>query len=277
MVAPRLAVINNSELDRPTFAVFAKLPVDSSYGTLSTAWLTQPINEGNQYVFTWDIIWGFAWSAQGTGAGYQWSAKGKLAADPNSQAGCAASFGFNGDFLLTQGSGQPNGYTLWITDAPTIPLPSTQKSSVGVSLSGSPACVTDAGPNLNQTFTLHPTYFIDAGNYVRGQMVDGSSVTAFQELAYTNGNTALTVTLNPDNTWSVQNSATVNFVQALADCSGPCPELPEDYDPELDAAGDCYSARKCRGKILNHKDAHNCKLSGGKSWRSAATGKCYNL
>lgn len=53
-----------------------------------------------------------------------------------------------------------------------------------------------------------------------------------------------------------------------------CPQLPNDYDPE--EAGDCYSARNCGGKVLNHKDAHNCKNSGGKSWRSPG-GTCYNL
>ncbi|WP_139834599.1 hypothetical protein [Thalassospira sp. MCCC 1A03138] len=38
----------------------------------------------------------------------------------------------------------------------------------------------------------------------------------------------------------------------------------------------CYSARKCTGKILNHKDAHNCRNSGGKSWESKF-GVCTNL
>lgn len=212
-----LTVINNSELDRPTFAVFAKLPEDSAYDTLSTAWLTQPINATNQYVFTWDITWGFVWSAQGTGAGYQWNASGKLPANPNSQTDCAASFSYNGDFQLTATPSEPKGDTLWITDQPNIPVPSKQKSSVGVSLSGSPACVTNAGPNLGQTFTLHPTYYIDAGNYVQGQMVSGSSVTAYQQLAYTGGNTALTAILNQDNTWSIKPSGTVNFAELLAE------------------------------------------------------------
>lgn len=38
----------------------------------------------------------------------------------------------------------------------------------------------------------------------------------------------------------------------------------------------CYSARKCGGKVLNHKDRHNCKNSGGKSWEDR-NGTCYNL
>lgn len=40
---------------------------------------------------------------------------------------------------------------------------------------------------------------------------------------------------------------------------------------------ECWSAKNCSGKILNNKDAHNCKLSGGKSWRSKTTGQCTNL
>jgi hypothetical protein len=37
---------------------------------------------------------------------------------------------------------------------------------------------------------------------------------------------------------------------------------------------DCYSARKCSGKIINHKDPHNCKNSGGKSDYNNRTGDC---
>lgn len=85
-----------------------------------------------------------------------------------------------------------------------------------MTLGGEAACAVDAGPNLNQTFSLHPTYYIDAGNYVQGQMVDGSSVTNFQELVYANGNQALTATLNADNTWAVANTAEVNIAELIA-------------------------------------------------------------
>ena len=83
-----LTVVNKSELDRPTFAVFATLPVSSSYDSINLAWLTQPINDGNQYVFTWEISWGFAWSDSGTKADYQWAGSGGLPADPNSANEC---------------------------------------------------------------------------------------------------------------------------------------------------------------------------------------------
>lgn len=37
---------------------------------------------------------------------------------------------------------------------------------------------------------------------------------------------------------------------------------------------DCYSGRNCTGKIINHKDPHNCKNSGGKSDHNNRTGQC---
>jgi hypothetical protein len=197
-----LTVINNSELPRPTIAVFAVLPADSSYDTLALAWLTQPINHGNKYTFTWEIVWGFCWGATGTNPGDQWIGSGQQPADPTSEALCAVDFSYNGDFLFIPSATKPTGNHLYIQDDSSIPLPSTQPSSVGVTLNGSPVCVTNAGPNLKQTFTLHPTYFIDAGNYVPEQMVDGDSVTTFEAIRYTEGNTALTVTLNRDNTWT---------------------------------------------------------------------------
>jgi len=39
----------------------------------------------------------------------------------------------------------------------------------------------------------------------------------------------------------------------------------------------CYSGKNCTGKILSHKDAHNCKRSRGKSWWSDQTRQCTNL
>jgi hypothetical protein len=212
-----LTVINDSQLGSPDFAVFATLPVQASFASLGTAWLVQQINDNNIYTFTWQLQWGFAWAASGTEAGFQWSASGQIPADPLSQTECAATFGYNGDFTLVPTPGTPDGQTLWITDTPQVPEPATQSSSVGVTLGGSPACVTNAGPNLHQVFTLHPTYYIDAGQYVKGQMVDGTSVTSFQPLVYGNGVYALTATLAADNTWSVKPSSSVDFAALAAE------------------------------------------------------------
>lgn len=43
---------------------------------------------------------------------------------------------------------------------------------------------------------------------------------------------------------------------------------------EISERGTCWSARNCSGKVLNHKDNHNCCNSGGKSWIGDIEKKC---
>jgi hypothetical protein len=193
-----------------------------------------------------------------------------------------AVFDYNGDFELTPTNGTPNGSTLWVTDTPNVPLPSKQPSSVAVTLGGSSACVTNAGPNLYQTFTLHPTYYINAGDYVQGQMVDGDSVAAYQELLYAGGNTALTATLNQDNTWTVVPTATFDFAAHFAaretelGGGGGCVPLPKDADKN--DAGTCYKAGNGKGDIVGtNMTASSCKAAGGKSWVRNKDDRCFTL
>ena len=45
----------------------------------------------------------------------------------------------------------------------------------------------------------------------------------------------------------------------------------------LAAEQTCYSARKCTGKVLSHRDFHNCKVkSRGKSWKNSS-GMCHPI
>jgi hypothetical protein len=45
----------------------------------------------------------------------------------------------------------------------------------------------------------------------------------------------------------------------------------------LTARQTCYSKRGCSGKVLSHRDRHNCKVkSRGKSWNDDR-GRCFNL
>ncbi|MGH3240363.1 MAG: hypothetical protein ACRDNL_08275 [Spirillospora sp.] len=213
MATYSLTVINNSELSQgnPHFAVVAELPEARSGNALSTAWLSQVIHPGNRYTFTWDIDWGFAWSASGTAKDYQWKANGAIPADPASSSMCAATFDYtHGDFLLapTTQTPAPNHDQLWIEDTGAIPKPSDQPSSVGVTLNGLPTCVVDAGPNLEHVFTLHPTYYIVAGGHRQSQMVDVATLTEIAVLAYDMGVAALTAVLDDQNQWTVAPTGT---------------------------------------------------------------------
>lgn len=217
-----LTVVNNSELMQgsPTFAIVAELPEARNGDALSTAWITQVIHPGNRYTFTWDIEWGFAWSANGTVKDYQWVANGSLPANPHSSAECAANFSYtSGDFLLEDITHvpAPDHDRLYIEDTSAIPRPSVQPSSVAVTLNGGPVCVADAGPNLEHIFTLHPTYYIVAGNLKKCQMVDVATLTQTQVLSYKTGNAALTAVLDEENNWHVRPSEAKDLATILTD------------------------------------------------------------
>ncbi len=66
---------------------------------------------------------------------------------------------------------------------------------------------------------------------------------------------------------SVEKSATSAEIQTTLNGMEPVPLVVQK----------CWSARKCTGKVLSNRDAHNCKVkSRGKSWSNSA-GACYNL
>jgi rhizosphere induced protein len=207
-----VTVVNDSELDPPaSFALFAAVPGATPNPIHALAWQVTQLNPGNRHVFSWAMTWAFAYTATAVTPGYQWSPEGTLAADPIGTATCAASLGWDGDCTMAPATGQPDGTTLWVTDAATVPLPTVQPTSVGLALGGAPACATDAGPNLHQTFTLAPAWYIDDDRYVAGQVVDAATLAQCQPLTFPAGVTALTATLEQDNTWTVVPTATVDL------------------------------------------------------------------
>lgn len=220
MATYSLTVVNDSELadGSPAFSVVAELPEARAGNALSTAWLTQVIHPGNRYTFTWDVTWGFAWSASGTAKDYQWRANGGISADPTSSSLCAATFDYtNGDFELTHATHtpSPDHDHLYIQDTRAIPKPSVQPSSLGITLNGLPACVVDAGPNLQHIATLHPTYYIVAGSFKQSQMVDVATLTQTQILSYTTGVADLTAVLDDENNWHVTHSTEADLAAAM--------------------------------------------------------------
>ncbi|GAA4234301.1 hypothetical protein GCM10022254_38930 [Actinomadura meridiana] len=204
-----LTVINESEFAQgsPDIAMFAVLPEAEQGHALSTVWRHHVIHPGNRHTFCWDIEWGFAWSAQGTEKGKPWSGGGTSAADPTSPAKCAVRFDYKHDAFLFEEMTQdpaPDHDMLYIENTGAVPIPSVQNSSVGVTLNGTPVCVTNGGPNLVEFFTLHPVYYVAAGNYKHTQMVDVTTLTQALTLDYSAGTKALTVTLDAENNWHLR-------------------------------------------------------------------------
>jgi hypothetical protein len=70
-------------------------------------------------------------------------------------------------------------------------------------MSGAGTFVVQAQPNINLTFTPHPTYWITFGNYTPGQVLDIGQITNKQQLEFAPNTYNLNVQLKNDNTWSV--------------------------------------------------------------------------
>lgn len=204
----KLTVVNDSEIlnEAPTFVVLADADAAQPGGGLSIAWLAQRIHRGNRYTFSWDMSWGFAWSTGKVTEGSQWTPDGHLPADPGSPSMNAAKFDYQqGDFLLTHSSHalSPEHDMLWVQDGGEIPTPGVKPSSIGITLGGHPMCVVGAGPNLEQNFTLHPTYYIAVGDVAQGQVINGSELMLTQRIEFVEGVTDLTALLDTQNQWHI--------------------------------------------------------------------------
>jgi hypothetical protein len=68
-----------------------------------------------------------------------------------------------------------------------------------------PAIGGTSGPNLSHTFTLHPSYFIQAGDVEQGQMADLSSLNNMQQVTFLPGTFSASWTLSEQNIWMPTN------------------------------------------------------------------------
>lgn len=98
-----------------------------------------------------------------------------------------------------QPGGQPG--MLSVRCEATVPFGHT---SIGIGMSGAATFATQAMPNMMYTFGTSPSYWLAFGNYQQGQVLDAHSIPNAVQLNFPAGVYALTVTLNPDGTYTVQ-------------------------------------------------------------------------
>jgi hypothetical protein len=220
-----LKITNESSQPALRFAVFTKLPSDAAQGSrlaggqFNMAWIVQPINEHNHYTFSWDLEFQIMWAATGYQAGVIWNAGGSIDADPNDSERCTMKFDYvNGDWDLSyEEVGSPTPGQLTVNDTTTIPPYDKQPSTIALAIAGGgtttglqplPAIGDFAGPNMHQIFTLHPAYFVAAGSFKQGQMVDLDNVTNLYEVRYEHGAMNAAVTLDDNNIWHIDKELT---------------------------------------------------------------------
>jgi hypothetical protein len=197
-----MTVTNNSSQFQD-LCVYQK-PVDLGVpNAMSLAWLTAPAWPGTTVTFNWSLDYSFVWAQMGSlKPGVTFLAQQTQASDPDDLNANQVMFDYrNGAFNFVPGnaSGSPQLGSLYIRELSTVPIGT---ATVGIGMSGSGVFAVPAEPNMNLVFTPHPAYWITAGTFEQGQVVDIEQITNEAEVDF-DATFDMTAVLAKNNTWQV--------------------------------------------------------------------------
>jgi hypothetical protein len=204
-----LRVINNSS-NLVDMCVFQNDPDIGVPDVMSLAWFTKTSHPTTIVRFNWSLDYSFVWSETGVLVpGVFFDASQVWPADPSVNRPSTPTNGGNQigfdrsdgayTFTSTSTTGARQG-TLYIKEDGSLPL---RQASVGIGMSGSGTYAVQAQPNLNLTFTPHPAYYLAAGTYDQGEVLDVGAITNKLKVDFPPNTYSMTATLNIDNTWSL--------------------------------------------------------------------------
>lgn len=209
----RLKVINNST-NYSDFCVYQQDPDLGVPDVHTLAWFSKPLFPSTVANFTWEIDYSFVWSETGVlRPGVLFEASQVWYADPGDMKQNQVLFThLQQAYTFEHGDavGTPQRGTLYIKEMSTIPL---KQASVGIGMAGSGTFAVQAEPNQTLTFTPHPRYWITAGTYEQGEVLDIGAISDSAEIDFPPNVYNMTAILNPDNTWTVEATRDIDFPQ----------------------------------------------------------------
>jgi rhizosphere induced protein len=215
-----LRVVNNST-NFVDMCVFQDDPDIGVPDVMSLAWFAKPTYPTTTVVFRWTVDYSFIWSETGTlkpgvffDASQSWPADPSIVGvssdvKPGNQIGFAHPSPSAYTFISTPTPGAQAG-SLYIKQDQTVPL---KRASVGIGMSGSGTFAVQAQPNMNLNFSPHPAYYLAAGTYTQGEVLDIGSISNPAEIRYPAGVFSLTAVLQEDNTWQIEPTSKSNAMQ----------------------------------------------------------------
>lgn len=197
-----LTVTNNSTMFQD-LCVYQK-PVDLGVpDAVPLAWLCAPAWPKTTVTFTWGLDHSFVWARTGSlKPGIQLETQETVPADPDDLTRNQLRFDYQkGAFAFIPGpvTDNPQAGSLYISELSGIPV---NTAAVGIGMATGATFATLAQPSTLLAFTPHPSYWITAGTFVVGQVLDVEEITDEAEVAFED-TYAMRATLNPDNTWTV--------------------------------------------------------------------------
>ena len=191
---------NNSSSDK-TITLFQHDPNISSSSIVSLAWLSNMAPSLSQTTFNWLEDYSFCWSqTEVLVPGIIVSAAQSKQANTTSMNKITLE-NSNSSYLFTEPTSGPEPGKLYIYQDGSILMDAV---SVGIEMSGSPIYACQGLPNAITTFNIStPKYFLVAGNFNQGEVLDVNSLSDTHEISFPDGAYQANVIINPDGSWSV--------------------------------------------------------------------------
>jgi hypothetical protein len=159
------------------------------------------VSPRTELIFSWQPSYDFVWMESGNLApGITFAAVEVLPATLPASSLVTLTYGSEAFGFIDQQQGQND--SLMITCDGTIPM---DTASVGIGMAGSATEVMQAAPNMTFTFAPTARYWMTLADVVQGEIFDPSKLEPVVPLVFEPNVYALTVTLNPDGTVTVQN------------------------------------------------------------------------
>jgi hypothetical protein len=197
-----LTVTNNSTQFQD-LCIYQK-PVDLGVpDAMSLAWLTAPAWPLTTVKFTWTVNYSFVWSQTGSlQPGVTFVAQQTQDADPDDLTANQVLFDYrNGAFTFRPGSaaGMAELGSLYIRELSTVPIGT---ATVGIGMSNAGVFAVQAQPNMNLVFTPHPEYWVTAGTYEQGEVLNIEQITNSANVGF-DATFDMVAVLTPTNTWQI--------------------------------------------------------------------------
>ena len=195
--------VTNNSTQYQDLCLYQKQPDLGVPNALPLAWLVAPAWPGTSVTFEWTLDYGFVWATTGSLApGVTFKAQQTWPADPESLTSNQIQFDYrNNAFTFLQGSavGSPQLGSLYIRELSGIP---PNVAAVGIAMSNSGTFAVPAMPNMNLIFTPHPEYWLTAGTFSSGDVLNLDYTTNEVEVPF-NSTFSMNAVLDAQNNWTV--------------------------------------------------------------------------
>jgi len=201
-----VTIVNNSTT--PTDLTMYQSAADLGVpGAQSLAWVSTPADPGTTVTNGWSPGYGYTAAATGVlkpGVVYPpLYADNEVLPDVAGENALQADFQ-NGVYSFADSSISCALGTVCLDEDSTIPA--DDSASISVNNWENPDFAVQAMPNTVLHMTPPTTYFVTAGSYSQGQVLDTSSLANSAELDFSAGDVSVTATYNPDGTWTIRPS-----------------------------------------------------------------------